>query len=153
MRLKIDNRFHGLEVAMRQVQADIKDIKMMTGKETQNRLDAMNIDILHNKHAILKLENERESKLKVLDQSIFNGLDAKWRFAAVNKVGRLMLSPSLMVSDEKYWYCQFAGDLYGKDSGYDATDWQNSLIERENLAAELLEIDLELPSVCETCGK
>ena len=92
-------------------------------------------------------------KLKQLDQSVFDGLDAKWRFAAVNKVGRLMLSPSLMVSDEKYWYCQFAGDLYGKDSGYDATDWQNSLIERENLAAELLEIDLELPSVCETCGK
>ena len=117
-------------------------------------LDSLNVDVLHNKQAIIKLENEREQpKLKQLDQSVFDGLDAKWRFAAVNKVGRLMLSPSLMVSDEKYWYCQFAGDLYGKDSGYDATDWQNSLIERENLAAELLEIDLELPSVCETCGK
>ncbi len=60
MKPEIDIRFHKLEVAMSQVQADIKDIKKMVGKETQNRLDAMNIDILHNKYAILKLENECE---------------------------------------------------------------------------------------------
>ena len=127
----------------------------MTGKETQNRLDAMNIDILHNKHAILKLENERESKLKVLDQSIFNGLDAKWRFAAVDRDGAVFVfvkRPDL--------HCTFWGNAdstqFSRKSAkgaYDKTDWQNSLIERENLAAELLEIDLELPSVCETCGK
>lgn len=38
MNMQLDNRFHKLEVAMRQVQADIKDIKKMAGKETQNSL-------------------------------------------------------------------------------------------------------------------
>ena len=81
-------------------------------------------------------------QLKQLDQSVFDGLDEKWRFAAINKAGRLMLSRSTMASDEKYWHSYFAGDLYGKDTGYDASNWQNSLIERDDTAKELLEVNL-----------
>ena len=36
-------------------------------------LDSLNVDVLHNKQAIIKLENEREQpKLKQLDQSVFD---------------------------------------------------------------------------------
>lgn len=90
-----------------------------------------------------------EPQLKQLDQSIFNGLDEKWRFAMVSSVGipfvydykptgmRAFLSDSsaqLMVNLEKVMRI----DEYD----YDTSNWQNSLIERDDTAKELLEIDL-----------
>lgn len=87
-------------------------------------------------------------QLKQLDQSIFNGLDEKWRFAMVSSVGipfvydykptgmRAFLSDSsaqLMVNLEKVMRI----DEYD----YDTSNWQNSLIERD-IAKELLEVDL-----------
>lgn len=94
------------------------------------------LDWVNHKHL-----KKPEPQLKQLDQSVFDGLDEKWRFAAINKAGRLMLSKSTMASDENYWHSCFAGDLYGKDTGYDTSNWQNSLIERD-IAKELLEVDL-----------
>lgn len=91
-------------------------------------------------HELQGTENP-EPQLKQLDQSVFDELDEKWRFAAINKAGRLMLSKSTMASDENYWHSYFAGDLYGKDTGYDTTNWQNSLIERDTVK-EPLEVDL-----------
>jgi len=94
-------------------------------------------------------------KLKQLDQSVFDHeyVTDHFKYAALNSNGQ-----SIFFSDKpKYdlglgiWYST-AGSTMPMLKGYDAANWQNSLIERENIAAELLEIDLELPSVCETCG-
>lgn len=105
-------------------------------------LDSLNIDVLHNKQAIIKLENEREQepKLKRLDQSVFDGLDAKWRFAAVDANGDAYAYVDRPVID------MGEGDFGGHyniliGTGYDASNWQNSLIERD-IAKELLEVDL-----------
>ena len=96
----------------------------------------------------MKGYNESEPQLKQLDQSIFDGLDEKWRFAMVSSVGipfvydykptgmRAILSDSsaqLMVNLEKVMRI----DEYD----YDTSNWQNSLIERD-IAKELLEVDL-----------
>lgn len=94
-------------------------------------------------------------ELKQLDQSVFDHeyVTDHFKYAALNSNGQ-----SIFFSDKpKYdlglgiWYST-AGSTMPMLKGYDASDWQNSLIERENIAAELLEIDLGLPSVCETCG-
>lgn len=91
--------------------------------------------------------NKPEPQLKQLDQSVFNGLDEKWRFAAVDsngdavkytlrvepyiKVGQFVLNDNLAT--------EFSHELIGEN--YDASNWKNSLIERD-IARELLEIDL-----------
>lgn len=95
-------------------------------------------------HELQGTENpEPQPQLKQLDQSVFDELDEKWRFAAINKAGRLMLSKSTMASDENYWHSYFAGDLYGKDTGYDASNWRNSLIARDT-AKDSAEVDLSI---------
>ena len=86
-----------------------------------------------------------EPQLKQLDQSVFEGLDEKWRFAAVDANGRAHKyeqrpdnSPhgEFLVNINEY-SCDY--ELIGK--GYDASNWQNSLIKRD-IAKELLEVDL-----------
>lgn len=97
-------------------------------------LDSLNADVLHNKQAIIKLENEREQpQLKQLDQSVFDGQDKKWRFAAVGKNGsvyKFRFTPKVFrdsyLCDEGYHKCSLVGE------GYDTSNWQNSLIERES---------------------
>ena len=75
---------------------------------------------------------ERKPQLKQLDQSVFDGLDEKWRFAAVNAAGRLMYSKTRMVHDKKYWWASSkSSDLSSGTDGYDTSNWQNSLIERD----------------------
>lgn len=99
-----------------------------------------------NKMSIIKLENEREKpQLKQLDQSIFDGLDEKWRFAAIdgNKGFPIVYEFEPYPFESEKYYSNHHG-LY-KDlthlTGYDASNWQNSLIERD-IAKELLEVDL-----------
>lgn len=79
-------------------------------------------------------KNFRKPKLKVLDQSVFDELDEKWQFAAVDKDGRaygFMKKPVIDQDDP----CFINGDTtrykwIGED--YDASNWKNSLIERES---------------------
>ncbi len=92
------------------------------------------------KQSVLRLEkltDEKlldESQLKQLDQSVFNGLDEKWRFAAVDKCGEVWCSthktqPSVSgthLSPEPN------ADSMQAEGYYDASNWQNSLIERES---------------------
>lgn len=84
-----------------------------------------------------------EPQLKQLDQSVFDGLDEKWRFAAVDDDGRayaFMRKPVIDQDDP----CFIDGDTTRCkwiSEGYDASEWQNSLIERD-IARELLEFDL-----------
>lgn len=92
-------------------------------------------------------------KLKQLDQSVFDGQLKEWRFLAVDFDGETNFfesTPKVSNIDGR-WYNQ-VGDIKLCGLKFDTTDWQNSLIEREDIAAELLEVDLGLPSVCETCG-
>lgn len=80
-------------------------------------------------------------QLKQLDQSIFNGLDEKWRFAAVDSDTSVYTYEARQhIEDNRYWVSDFGMQKY-IGTGYDTTDWQNSLIERD-IAKELLEVDL-----------
>lgn len=78
--------------------------------------------------------NESEPQLKQLDQSIFDGLDEKWRFAAVDGC-----------TSRAYVYEQKPHFFHGRDYWriheglqhivghyYDTSNWKNSLIERES---------------------
>ena len=85
-------------------------------------------------------------QLKQLDQSIFDGLDEKWRFAAVDADGAVAVYLARPISNHLQWYVEdtSAGISYKYFShmkGYDTTDWQNSLIERDT-AKELTGSDL-----------
>lgn len=79
-------------------------------------------------------------QLKQLDQSIFDGLDEGWRFAAVdgNKGFPIVYEFEPYAFESGKYYSNHHG-LY-KDlthlTGYDTSNWQNSLIERD-LAKEL----------------
>lgn len=82
-----------------------------------------------------------EPKLKQLDQSVFDGLDEKWRFAAVDADGSangfdVRVYPR---GGDKYGLFAYADDYANSDDnsiqlgeGYDTSNWQNSLIERES---------------------
>tara|TARA_R110001606_G_scaffold364986_1_gene519663 strand:- start:3577 stop:4191 length:615 start_codon:yes stop_codon:yes gene_type:complete len=80
-----------------------------------------------------KFYEPSEPKPKQLDQSVFDGLDAKWRFAAVVADGRAFVfdtKPDLMSCEWDvclYKTCRFI------DHGYDTSNWQNSLIERDKV--------------------
>lgn len=108
------------------------------------------------KQSVLRLEkltDEKlldETQLKQLDQSVFDGLDEKWRFAAVDADGSangfdVRVYPR---GGDKYGLFAYADDYANSDDnsirlgeGYDTTDWQNSLIERD-VAKELTGSDL-----------
>lgn len=94
------------------------------------------------------IEREPEPQLKQLDQSIFDGLDEKWRFAMVSSVGIPIVydyKPTGMrafLSDSSAQLMVNLGKVMRIDEyDYDASNWQNSLIERD-IAKELLEVDL-----------
>lgn len=86
-------------------------------------------------HELQGTENpEPQPQLKQLDQSVFDGLDEKWRFAAVDDDGRayyFMKKPVIDQDDPCFidgstTRCKWIGD------DYDASNWQNSLIERDS---------------------
>lgn len=101
------------------------------------------------KQSVLRLEKLTDEKLldepqlKQLDQSVFNNMHERWRFAAVDKCGEVWCSthktqPSVSgthLSPEPN------ADSMQAEGYYDASNWQNSLIERDT-AKELLEVDL-----------
>ena len=82
-------------------------------------------------------------QLKQLDQSIFNGLDEKWRFAAVDRCGEAWYSTHKTQPTASGAHLPPIGlaDSMQAKGYYDASNWQNSLIERD-IAKELLEVDL-----------
>lgn len=83
-----------------------------------------------------------ETQLKQIDQNVFNGLDSKWKYAAVDGVGTLKAftyKPKLAVS--RTGFILLIGSTMDIGTGYDASNWRDSLIERD-IAKELLEVDL-----------
>lgn len=83
---------------------------------------------------------ERRPQLKQLDQSVFDGLDEKWRFAAVDANGCRKSFKEKPYIKNGEWLSTYTLHC-NLGTGYDASNWQNSLIERDT-AKELLEIDL-----------
>ena len=95
----------------------------------QRALSSLGVDIMSD-----DFDKLSEPKLKVLDQSVFDGLDEKWRFAAVVEDGRaLYFDKRPYDSDDITGHFVFKGDYEASfcGTGYDASNWQNSLIERE----------------------
>ncbi len=142
MNMQLDNRFHKLEVAMRQVQADIKDIKKMAGKETQNRIEALEEFATYADNLLTQLNHALpdtpEPKLKQLEQSVFDGVFDWVKSAAINPNGAAYLFS--VNKDDFYMVSKDYGfQITGKDKcqciglGYDTTNWQNSLIERDKV--------------------
>lgn len=89
------------------------------------------------KQSVLRLEKLTDEKLldepqlRQLDQSIFNGLDEKWRFAVIQNNGFALICTKLpfVAFGGSSWDWNGYSDVVGK--GYDASNWQNSLIERD----------------------
>lgn len=79
---------------------------------------------------ITKLELDNEPQLKQLDQSVFNGLEDMWLYAATDKSGSTWIYSHKPDRDSNYWYVDKpVGREIGE--GYDTTNWQTSLIKRE----------------------
>ena len=101
----------------------------------ENRLNIQS-KILDKIIAKLELDN-KQVNLKQLDQSIFEGLDEKWRFAAVDSNSDACVfdgEPELRsnvfsMTDE----LGGANDYLIISEGYDIPNWKNSLIERETV--------------------
>lgn len=75
-------------------------------------------------------------QLKQLDQSVFKNMHERWRFAAIDADGSAhRFSKEVFPYREGFCYegddyHEFKFSLIG--TGYDASNWQNSLIERES---------------------
>ncbi len=69
------------------------------------------------------------SPLKKLDQSVFDGLPSEYKFADVDEHGRVF------VYTHKPCVKCFDGKLSLIPGNFDATNWQNSLIKRKEIAA------------------
>lgn len=101
--------------------------------ESQQRQIHMMADAIGlNKQAIIMIENKDEPKLKTLDQSVFDGQGEKWRFAAVDEDSRAFKFDCEPAINCDEWYEGHGQQKVLIGTGYDASDWQNSLVERES---------------------
>lgn len=82
---------------------------------------------------ISKLEFDNEPQLKKLDCNVFNGLDSKWKYAAVDANGEAHLYTHHITPDNvEFTYCDdLVVDCQAIGTDYDVIDWKNSLIKRE----------------------
>lgn len=106
------------------------------------------------KQSVLRLEKLTDEKLldepqlKQLDQSVFDGLDEKWKSAATNTDGKAYLhnmSKSMMYfNHSSYGWCSKDYDAHEMQligDGFDPSGFAVGFIERD-VAKELLEVDL-----------
>lgn len=81
-----------------------------------------------------ELAEREQPKLKQLDQSIFKHLADCWKFFAIDKNGEAwcyLEEPKIDDGDTR-WLSRNT-TLIKIGEGYDTTDWQNSLIERDKV--------------------
>lgn len=92
---------------------------------------------------LITILDSKEPQLKQLDQSIFNGLDEKWRWVARDHNGDRYAYAAKPYARDATGTWVNNSDLSARylDAGYDDENWQNSLIERDT-EKELLEVDL-----------
>ena len=111
------------------------DLVKVMYKEDDNYYGSMSLNVMGNNGDTLWVchDDFRRPRPKKLDQSIFDGLDEKWNFAAVNVSGALILSTHPIEAMSGSWVRKRnLGKLNNHGLGYDTTNWQNSLIERES---------------------
>src|SRR5699024_2838400 len=78
------------------------------------------------------IERESLPPLKQLDQSIFIGLEDKWKFASVDRGGEAWVYTGKPTLDCNYWHVEALASVGTEiGEGYDASNWRESLIERE----------------------
>ena len=96
---------------------------------------------------IIRIESviEPEPQLKQLDQSVFNNMHERWKFAAVdqNAETNLFEEKPIISSCGNYWV-NASGAFKRSVLHFDNSNWQNSLIERDDIAKELAEVDLSI---------
>ena len=92
-----------------------------------------------NHDEVIAILNNEQPKPKQLDQSVFDGLDEKWQWATVSSIGMPVVysykpaGNKARFSDSTTQEMISAGKVMRVDEyDYDATNWQNSLIERES---------------------
>lgn len=85
------------------------------------------------------IERESKPQLKQLDQSVFDGLDEKWRFAAVDSDGSraVFTSDNITQTYGKHYVNALSGEVKQVLGRVDASNWQNSLIERDTAKKQL----------------
>lgn len=86
--------------------------------------------------AVIAILDSKEPKLKQLDQSVFDGLDAKWRFAAVSSKGYCCVFQDRPVLSDLFpghWQVRGLFKFEGVGDNYNPSNWQNSLIERDKV--------------------
>ena len=72
---------------------------------------------------------------KTLTQAVFNGLPPEYRWAVVDADGRAHAHKCTPKgATEASWWCVRGCAVYLIGEGYDTTDWQNSLIERQEVS-------------------
>lgn len=90
------------------------------------------------------IQRDSEPQLKQLDQSVFKEWADCWKFFAIDEDGdawRYREKPKIDNGDNRWSSSNTVPLLIG--TGYDTSNWQNSLIERD-IAKELLEVDLSI---------
>ena len=104
-------------------------------------LASIGVDIFSDDFDLTEPEPQPQPQLKQLDQSVFDDEPPHLRWAAIEEDGSVYLFAKKPFID----LCKWAAgvdevEVYIGDD-YDASNWQNSLIERD-IAKELLEVDL-----------
>lgn len=115
-------------------------------------LASIGVDIFSDDFDLTEPEPQPQPQLKQLDQSVLKEWADCWKFFAIDEDGdawRYREKPKIDNGDNHWSSSNTVPLLIG--TGYDTSNWQNSLIERD-IAKELLEVDLGLPQVCEACG-
>lgn len=116
--------------------------KELVEKANEHELRLFQIEKALEQHGINWFTEE--PKLKQLDQSVFNHpyVDDRFNYVALNADGQSIFfeqKPSVSVNLD-IWVAT-GGSILPMLNGYDASNWQNSLIERD-IAKEPLEVDL-----------
>ena len=81
---------------------------------------------------IIHMTGIETPNLKQLDQSVFDGLDSKWKYAAVDLDGESWVyreQPKIDKGDDRWSASNTPPNSIG--TGYDASNWRNSLIRRD----------------------
>ena len=76
--------------------------KELVEKANEHELRLFQIEKALEQHGINWFSDE--PKLKQLDQSVFDGLDEKWRFAAVDKCGEVAVYLVKPITNHLQWY-------------------------------------------------
>lgn len=71
---------------------------------------------------------------KTITQAVFDGLPSEYRWAAISSDGRAHAHKCTPKgATAAYWLCVRGCAAYLIGEGYDTTNWQNSLIERQDV--------------------